>query len=61
MITQPDIKTQREQMGGVKDGSSESADKPETQKKPRALIESEDKKEPAAALKTNAEIKTNKR
>jgi len=61
MITQPDIKTQREQMGGVKDGSSESVNKPETQKKPRALIESEDKKEPAAALKTNAEIKTNKR
>ena len=61
MITQPDIKTQREQMGGIKDGSSESADKPETQKKPRALIESEDKKEPEAALKTNAEIKTNKR
>ena len=61
MITQPDIKTQREQMSGIKDGSSKSVDKPETQKKPRALIESEDKKEPAAALKTNAEIKTNKR
>lgn len=61
MTTQPAAKTQREHMGGIKTGSSESVDKPEPQKKPRALIESEDKKEPAAALKTNAEIKANKR
>lgn len=59
--TQPVNKTQREHMGGIKTGSSEFVDKSEPQKKPRALIGSEDKKEPAVALKTNAEIKANKR
>ena len=45
MTTQPAAKTQREHMGGIKTGSSEF----------------DNKKEPAAALKTNDEIKTNKR